>query len=134
METHLRTSPPTIGELKKYAAGVTPVKVVNPKLLEQSAWKNLTDEEIFGTELGGLALKQGWACSYREECYRGGIPSQGDDVLLEFQKAQQRMRTELSDIAQFPTAMTKSLINAHQSRLDKNAGLKQRYSHLVAVI
>lgn len=133
MEKHLNTSAPTIGRLKEYSKEVTPVRVVNSEEQKKLDLKNLTDEEIFSTELGRLSLKQGWGDSYRITCRERGIPQQDDDdkILLWFQKTQHNANMAVYDLRGKNDVFSKALMNFKNSMDEKNEGLKQEYAHLI---
>lgn len=131
MESHMRMSPPTIGELKKYSKDVRPVKVVTDAMLEQEEINNLTDEQIFQTPLGRLSLAQGWADSYRIYCKAKGIPSQGDDMLLEFQKGKHRAEEAYKRVLEEADPFSNCLITLRKSMIAKNDMWRQEFNYLI---
>jgi hypothetical protein len=131
MESHMRMSPPTIGELKKYSKDVKPVKVVTDAMLEQEQIKNLTDEQIFQTPLGRLSLAQGWADSYRVYCKSRGIPLQGDDMLLEFQKGKHKAEEACKELVEEADPFSNCLITLYKSMRAKNEMWRQQFHYLI---
>lgn len=125
METHCRTSPPTIGELKKYANGVTKVKVVVEKT------ELLTDEDIFSTRLGGFSLQQGWSHSYSVICQEEGIPPQDDETILEFQKAAHRASQAERYLSGKDDIFSKVLLALRETMKGRSECLKEEFKHLM---
>jgi hypothetical protein len=126
-ETHQHTSPPSIGKLKDYSAGVSKLKVVSDQ--QNQGLERLTELEILNTPLGRLALKEGWADSYIRSCKANGIPDQGFNKHLEYQtlkhKAEEAFKTLNPD-----SILDKPLINLYNSMRKKNEDLKNKYAHL----
>lgn len=129
MDGHCRTSPPTIGELKKFAKEVTPIKIVNSE--QQEAIKSLTEEDIFSTRLGRFSLKQGWASSYLITCQESGVPLQGDDVLLKFQQGKSDADTEAFYLEGKEDLFARAWLRLRKSMNEKNKYWKDKYQHLI---
>ena len=91
---------------------------------------NLTDEQIFQTPLGRLSLAQGWADSYRTYCKAKGIPSQGDDMLLEFQKGKHRAEQAYKELIEEVDPFSECLITLYKSMIAKNDMWSQLFNHL----
>jgi len=120
MQMHLKTSVPSIGELNKYSAGIT---IASERPVPQ---KMLTDEEILDTQLGRLSLRQGWASSYVFYCQERGIPSQDDDMLLYFQKAQDDAKRGFETLSE-SDGWDRPLIKLYNSMREKNAEYQAKY-------
>ena len=131
VEGHCRTSPPTIGELKKFAREVTPIKIVNSEQQQQLDIKRLTEEVIFSTRLGKLSLKQGWAHSYLVTCRESGIPSQDDDVLLKFQQGQHDADMSVYNIQNNKDVFSRTLVRFRNTMRQKNKEMKAEFAHLL---
>lgn len=126
IESHLRTSPPTIGELKKYAKDLAPLIIINHEDIQ----KKLTDEEIFSTDLGRLSLQQGWARTYLMRCREKGIPDQSDKTLLAFQVMYQGGSDAALSIKDDTHSGSQSLMRLWQTMIQANLDLKEKYRHL----
>lgn len=124
MQGHCRTSPPTIGEIKKYSNDVTPLKVIS------NGEDRLTEEYILSTELGRLALTQGWASSYLVDCQRDGVPEQVDSIVYKYQKAlsdANNLAARLSDKDVYDL----TLIGLRKSMREKELRISEKYKYLV---
>jgi hypothetical protein len=130
MESHTTSSPPAIGRLKEYTKQISSPKVINAEDAQERANRFLKDAEIFNTDLGRLSLRQGWADSYRVHCREKGIPSQGDDVLLEFQRGQQDANDAAFAIRNNRDPFSKALISFREDMVSKNEALKWKYKSL----
>jgi hypothetical protein len=133
MHTHTVSAPPTIGRLKEYAKQVTPVRIISHEEIERDAVKRLTNEEIFATSLGKLSLVQGWADSYRMECKETGIPEQGDETLIKFQRGQSDANNAARELEGKTDIFSKTLLNMRKSMVIKNQFWKEEFAHLVEV-
>lgn len=131
METHMRMSPPTIGELNKYAKGVTKVKVVSQEYIEMIQRRKLSDEEIFSTRIGKLSLAQGWANSYHDRCINKGIPEQTDKVILDFQQAQHRAELGHKDVKENYYPFSRDMISLRETMIEKNQMWADKFQHLI---
>lgn len=127
VDNHLRTSPPSIGELKKYANDVSKLKIVNTK--DEKA--ELTEEEVFATELGKLSIAQGWSRSYLLHCRESDIPKQTDEVLMGFQKAKMDAESAAEGIKDNPDPISKALFSMWRTMIAKSKELEQKFKHLI---
>ncbi len=128
IRTHLRTSPPTIGELNKYAATIHNAR--SPE--EFKAVHKPSDEELLDSYLGRWALKQGWAHSYLIHCHHEGVPEQNDDMILFFQQGQHNAKMAYESLSENEGGIfDKALMNFYQSMREKNAMLKEKFAYLI---
>lgn len=125
MHSHVKTSPPSIGELNKYSVGIVIASEEKEKR-EQEAKPVYTEEMFLGTRLGKLALKQGWASSYVIYCQDNGIPKQDDDMLLYFQKAQDDAKRGFETLSE-SDGWDRALIKLYNSMREKNAEYQAKY-------
>jgi hypothetical protein len=130
MESHMRMSPPTIGELKKFSKDIKLVKVVSDYDIKQQQIKQLTDEEIFNSEMGQLGLKEGWADTYRIYCKESGIPSYDYGLHLEFQKGQEAAKSAYQEMKEDIDVFSVALKGLRHSMLRKNKDWQEKYNHL----
>lgn len=126
MQSHCRTSPPTIGELKKYSADVSKVRVLF------KAEETLTDEQIFSSNLGKLSLKQGWGSSYLAECKKHGIGPQTDSEILRFQKAAHEAENLVKSLSGKKDHFSLALIKLRDSMRKNNQRLKEKFNYLLS--
>jgi hypothetical protein len=129
MEKHLRSSPPSIGELHKYAESVVVKTKYTPQQIEEKRQK--TEEELLDSYIGCWALRQGWASSYINYCQYNKIPKQDDSTILLFQKHQYDAKDAYESL-QDDNIFSKTLKNFYHSMREKNEMLKEQYSHLAA--
>lgn len=124
MTNHVKTTPPTIGELHKYSTTVLSGYQERPV-----AKKHPSDEEYLDSYLGKIALKQGWAHSYIVHCMDKGVPPQNDETLLAFQKGQDAAARAYATLSE-DNFFDKPLIELYKSMREKNERLKRNFIHL----
>jgi len=130
MSMHLKTSPPSIGELNKYASSIKINDEPSKQEIEEKRRK--TDEELLETYLGRIAVRQGWAHSYLMHCYYHGIPTQDDETLLFFQQGQQNAKIGYESLSKTNGGLfDEALMKLYHSMREKNSMLKEQYKHLI---
>ncbi len=128
MRAHTRTSPPTIGELSKYADSIT----CQGAPLDYTPIHKPSDAELLNSYLGRWGLKQGWAHSYLIHCREHGVPEQNDDMILFFQKGQHSAKLAYESLSEKEGLFDIALIKFYQSMRDKNEMLKEKFAYLIS--
>jgi len=131
MNNHCRTSPPTIGELGKFAQNVTPTRNISPELQKKIEIQNLTEEDIFSTQLGRQALREGWACSYLVTCQEKGIISQTEEVATWFQKKSHAAEKAAYSLDGKNDPFSKGLKKLWKTMQERENEWKKEFSYLI---